>query len=1188
MPLFAPSAGRKNWKEEERCLRANDRAFNLQFDYAKNSIKTSKYNLFTFLPLNLFEQFQRIANAYFLILLILQLIPEISSLSWFTTVVPLVLVLTVSAVKDAMDDVNRHANDKQVNNRPVKVLINGSLKEDLWLNVEVGDIIKLENNNFVTADVLLLCSSEPHSLTYIETTELDGETNLKVKQALTVTAALGGDLQALSSFNGEIRCEAPNNRLGRFTGTLFFKKEKFALDNEQLLLRGCIIRNTDWCFGLVIFAGPDTKLMQNSGKTILKRTSIERLMNYLVLVIFLFLAIMCLILAIGNCIWEYNEGYRFQVYLPWETDVKSSFFSAFLVFWSYVIILNTVVPISLYVSVEIIRLGNSCYIDWDHKMYYPLIDMPAQARTTTLNEELGQISYIFSDKTGTLTKNIMIFNKCCIAGKLYGDILDSDGFLVEDYEAIDKVDFSWNPLADPKFVFYDHRLVRAVKAKDESTHRFFRLLSLCHTVMPEETKEGTLVYQAQSPDEGALVTAARNFGFVFRARTPTTITVVEMGETVVYELLAILDFNNVRKRMSVIVRNPRGELTLYCKGADTILYKLLHPSCKELEEETTEHLDEFAGEGLRTLVVAYRDLEESYFERWRKRHHKASTSLQDREGKLSQLYEEIERDLQLLGATAVEDKLQEGVPQTIEILGRANIKIWVLTGDKQETAVNIGYSCNMLYDAMKDIFFIHGDSWEEVEQQLRTAKDRMQADLDVQTEELEVKRSTSSIWNKEPGGFWNKEPASGDYGLIINGHSLAYALEGELAELLVNTACMCKTVICCRVTPLQKAQVVDLVKKYKKAVTLAIGDGANDVGMIKTAHIGVGISGQEGMQAVMSSDFSFAQFRYLQRLLLVHGRWSYIRMCKFLSYFFYKNFAFTLVHFWFGFFSGFSAQTVYDEWFITLYNMVYTCLPVLGMSLFDQDVDDRWSLQFPQLYIPGQQNLYFNKKEFAKCILYSIYSSLVLFLVPYGTIFDSMRNDGRDAADYQSFALMAQTCLLIVVSVQMGLDTAYWTAVNQLFLWGSLAIYFIITFTLYSDGTYQMFTSSFPFVGTARNILNQPKVWLSICLCMSLCVLPVIGFRFLKMQLMPTLSDQVVRKVKQLRKAPGPPALKHYLQRSASRRSGYAFSHQQGFGDLITSGRNMRLKAPPAGLISSSPYAQKYRARLEKTVAGAS
>nr|XP_020656339.1 phospholipid-transporting ATPase ID-like isoform X1 [Pogona vitticeps]XP_020656340.1 phospholipid-transporting ATPase ID-like isoform X1 [Pogona vitticeps] len=1157
--------------EKERRLRANDQAFNLQFDYAKNSIKTSKYNFFTFLPLNLFEQFRRIANAYFLFLLILQLIPAISSLSWFTTVVPLILVLAVSAAKDAIDDVNRHKNDNQVNNRPVKVLVNGSLKEDRWLNVEVGDIIKLENNNFVTADLLLLSSSEPHSLTYIETVELDGETNLKVKQALTVTSELGDDLQALSSFDGEIVCEAPNNKLDQFRGNLAFQGHLYPLDNERMLLRGCTIRNTDWCFGLVIFAGPDTKLMQNSGRTTFKRTSIERLMNYLVLVIFALLAAMCLTLALGNSLWEYHKGYDFRVYLPWGENVHSSLYSGFLMFWSYVIILNTVVPISLYVSVEIIRLGNSFYIDWDRKMYYAPSDVPAQARTTTLNEELGQIKYIFSDKTGTLTQNIMAFNKCSINGKSYGDVFDSEGHRVEVTEKTLKVDFSFNPLADPKFAFYDQSLVEAVKAGDAPTHRFFRLLSLCHTVMPDEKRKGVLAYQAQSPDEGALVTAARNFGFVFRARSPETITLVEMGETLVYELLAILDFNNVRKRMSVIVRNQKGELTLYCKGADTILYELLHPSCAALKEITTSHLDEFAGEGLRTLVVAYRDLNETYFEDWQKRHHEASTALHDREEKLSGLYDEIERDLLLLGATAIEDKLQDGVPQTIETLGRAQIKIWVLTGDKQETAVNIGYSCNMLYDDMKDIFIIHGNSPEAVRQELREAREKMQPDADEE-EELD----TVAVEPSRPAVLPDEQP-NGEYGLVINGHSLAFALEGKLGRELVRTACLCKAVICCRVTPLQKAQVVELVKKHKNAVTLAIGDGANDVSMIKTAHIGVGISGQEGMQAVLSSDFSFAQFRYLQRLLLVHGRWSYLRMCKFLAYFFYKNFTFTLVHFWYGFFSGFSAQTVYDEWFITLYNMVYTSMPVLGMSLFDQDVDDHWSLQFPQLYTPGQQNLSFNKREFVKCTLYSVYSSLVLFFVPYGTLFNSVRSDGKAIDDYHSFALMAQTCLLIVVSVQMGLDTAYWTAVNQMFIWGSLGVYFGITFTMHSNGTYLIFTASFPFVGTARNTLNQPNVWLSVFLCVILCVLPVVGFRFIKMQLRPTISDQVLCRVRELQKRPPPPLPQRRLRRSISRRSGYAFSHQHGFGALITSGRNMRAKSPFSFTGSYSPNSERHQ-----------
>ncbi|NWY46078.1 AT8B5 ATPase, partial [Sylvia atricapilla] len=1130
------------------------------FSLQNNSIKTSKYNFFTFLPLNLFEQFQRIANAYFLFLLILQLIPQISSLAWFTTVVPLVLVLAVSGVKDAIDDFNRHKSDKHVNNRPVQVLING-------MSLELLTVLWLVSSGLTTSDLKV-------SMSIAQTQPLMGKQMKSWKCSIDDTF-LDQDFHFCFYllFIGEIRCEAPNNKLDKFTGTLSLRGEKYALDNEKMLLRGCTIRNTEWCFGLVIYAGPDTKLMQNSGKTTFKRTSIDRLMNVLVLVIFVLLALMCLILAIGNGIWEHDKGYYFQVYLPWAEGVNSASYSGFLMFWSYVIILNTVVPISLYVSVEIIRLGNSFYIDWDRKMYYPLNDTPAQARTTTLNEELGQIKYIFSDKTGTLTQNIMCFNKCSINGKSYGDVYDMSGQRIEINENTEKVDFSYNPLADPKFAFYDHSLVEAVKLNDVPTHRFFRLLSLCHTVMPEEKKEGNLVYQAQSPDEGALVTAARNFGFVFRARTPETITVVEMGETKIYKLLAILDFNNVRKRMSVIVQSPEGDLTLYCKGADTILYELLHPSCNFLKGETTEHLNEFAGEGLRTLVVAYKSLEEDYFQDWIRRHHEASTALEGREDKLSELYEEIEKDLMLLGATAIEDKLQDGVPQTIETLAKANIKIWVLTGDKQETAMNIGYSCNLLNDDMEDVFIIEGSTSDDVLNELRNARKKMKPDSFLDSDGINIQFGKSS----KKQIIIPDEQANGVYGLVITGHSLAYALEGNLELELVRTACMCKVVICCRVTPLQKAQVVELVKKYKKAVTLAIGDGANDVSMIKTAHIGVGISGQEGMQAVLSSDFSFAQFRYLQRLLLVHGRWSYIRMCKFLKYFFYKNFAFTLVHFWYGFFSGFSAQTVYDEWFITLYNLVYTSLPVLGMSLFDQDVDDRWSMLFPQLYVPGQQNLYFNKVVFVKCMLQGIYSSLILFFIPYGAMYNTMRSDGKAIADYQSFALMAQTCLLIVVSVQIGLDTSYWTVVNQFFIWGSLSVYFAITFTMYSDGMYLIFTASFPFIGTARNTLSQPNVWLAIFLSTTLCVLPVVGYRFLKAQLKPTPSDKVLLKIKEAKKRPPPPSPKRRLRRTSTRRSGYAFSHQHGFGALIMSGRNMRPKSPFATTGTFSPNSDKYK-----------
>uniref|UniRef100_A0A8D1T477 Phospholipid-transporting ATPase n=1 Tax=Sus scrofa TaxID=9823 RepID=A0A8D1T477_PIG len=1121
-----------SFSEQERYLQANNREFNNLFGYPNNSIKTSKYNAFNFLPMNLFEQFQRLANAYFLFLLFLQLIPQIASLAWYTTVMPLMVVLSITAVKDAIDDLVMHAGIQSSLSYRIK-----------WMDIQVGDIIKLENNQAVTADILLLSSSEPYSLTYIETAELDGETNLKVKQAISVTSEMEDNLKLLSAFDGEVRCESPNNKLDRFTGVLTYRGEDYILDHDRLILRGCVIRNTDWCYGLVIFTGPDTKLMQNSGKSTFKRTHIDHLMNVLVLWIFLFLGSMCFILAIGHCIWENKKGYYFQDFLPWKEYVSSSVVSATLIFWSYFIILNTMVPISLYVSVEIIRLGNSFYINWDQKMFYKPKNTPARARTTTLNEELGQVTYVFSDKTGTLTQNIMIFNKCSINGKFYGDVYDKNGQRVDVSEKTEKVDFSYNKLADPKFSFYDKTLVEAVKRGDRWVHLFFLSLSLCHTVIPEEKVEGELVYQAQSPDEGALVTAARNFGFVFRSRTSETIMVVEMGETKIYQLLAILDFSNVRKRMSVIVRTPEDRVMLFCKGADTILCQLLHPSCRSLKEVTMDHLDDFASDGLRTLMVAYRELDNAFFQNWSLKHNEAYLSLEDRENKISLVYEEIEKDLMLLGATAIEDKLQDGVPETIFTLNKAKIKVWVLTGDKQETAVNIAYACNIFHDEMDGIFIVEGKDNETVQQELRY--DGRTATAHPWTQDFPP--ISSSIWPPTlPEGTEKKER---------RGKQKAHALEGNLQLDLLRTACMCKGVICCRMTPLQKAQVVELVKRYKKVVTLAIGDGANDVSMIKAAHIGVGISGQEGMQAMLNSDYAFSQFHYLQRLLFIHGRWSYNRMCKFLSYFFYKNFAFTLVHFWYAFYSGFSAQTVYDTWFITFYNLVYTSLPVLGLSLFDQDVNETWSLRFPELYEPGQHNLYFNKKEFVKCLVHGIYSSLVLFFIPMGAIYNSVRSDGKEISDYQSFSVIVQTSLLCAVTAQIALETTYWTMISHIFTWGSLGFYFCILFFLYSDGLCLMFPNVFQFLGVARNTLNLPQMWLSVILSMVLCILPVIGYQFLKPLFWPVSVDKVSGTENLAR-------IHHCMRHPLSRRSAYAFSHKQGFGALITSGKTLKTKLP--------------------------
>ncbi|GAB1604721.1 phospholipid-transporting ATPase ID-like isoform X1 [Argonauta hians] len=1183
-------------KELERRIKVNNAEYNLQFNYATNYITTSKYNIFTFFPKNLFEQFQRLANSYFLILIILQLIPQVSSLSpiftiipFFvvigisavksaiddifipqispltplTTVIPMVAVLTITATKDLVDDIQRHRSDNQVNNRISYVHRNGQMVEEKWHKVVVGDIIRMENNQFVAADLYLLSTSEPNSLCYIETAELDGETNLKVKQALVETAEMGDDLEQLSKLNIELVCEAPNNRLNKFQGTMKWKDQSFALDNNHILLRGCVLRNTKWCYGVVVFAGSDTKLMMNSGKSVFKRTHIDRQMNGLIVGIIFFLLSICLICSVACAVWEAVTGYRFQTYLPWENFVPGSTLGdkqdsktpgvlliTILVFLSYIIVLNTVVPISLYVSVEMIRFAHSLMINWDVKMYYDKSDTPAKCRTTTLNEELGQIEYIFSDKTGTLTQNIMTFKKCSIDGKFYGDYVYESSKNLHVNEGKPKIDLAKNRYAEKSFTFSDHRLIEEVCRNNPKVWQFLRLLALCHTVMPE-MKDNELEYQAQSPDENALVSAARNFGFVFKSRTPNTITIEVNGVEETFELLCILDFNNVRKRMSVIVQKD-GVIQLLCKGADTLVFGLLSPESNNLKELTTEHLNLFAQDGLRTLCLAAKEIDPQDFAEWKKRYHEASTSMQNREEKVNDLFEEIEQNLTLLGATAIEDKLQDGVPETIANLALAGIKIWVLTGDKQETAVNISYSCKLLTDEMEEIFIVDGEEYDEVQDQLKRSLQQINNYCHGSS-----CFGNGNMYEEVDGANFGKEMEPNQYALVISGHSLIHALEKSMESLLLEVGCLCKAVICCRVTPLQKARVVDLVKSNKKSVTLAIGDGANDVSMIKMAHIGVGISGQEGMQAVLASDYALAQFRYLERLLLVHGRWSYLRMCKFLKYFFYKNFAFTLCHFWYAFFCGFSAQTLYDPVFISSYNVIYTSLPVLALAIFDQDVDEYYSIKYPKLYEPGHSNLLFNKKLFLWSVAEGIVTSLILFFIPYGVFGSSVSSEGLDISDHQSLGVVVASTLVVAVNLRCAIDTSYWTIFNHIFTWGSSIVYFCFTSLLYS----KLF--GYSYQGVAATVFTTTQFIFCLILTCVILLVPILAYRFHTLDTHPTLSDQVRMKQRMTKTKSrsqnfnvGRQSTIRRSQRSV--RSGYAFAHQEGFGQLITSGLNMR------------------------------
>ncbi|KAI6660095.1 phospholipid-transporting ATPase IM isoform X1-like [Oopsacas minuta] len=1168
-----------------RHIRANDSVYNRRWNYFENSISTSRYNIITFLPKNLFEQFQRVANIYFTLLLILQLIPQISSLTPITTILPLLFVLGTTLIKDGVDDLFRHISDYKINNRLVKVLqvtretygdgalgpATGTFVHKKWKHVIVGDIIKLNRDDFIPADLFIISSSEPNSLCYIETAELDGETNLKVKSALIETAEIEDNENLLSKFDGEFTTEPPNNVLSKFQGYFEWRKDGdqeskyYAFNDDNVLLRGCRVRNTRWVNGLVVFAGPDTKVHQNSGKRHYKRTRLDRATNYYVFAICIILLVTVSLVTIGNGVWEWLYGQYFDAsgYLPYDQSVIDlavvhTAFTSFLNFFSNLIILNTFIPISLYVSIEFIRLGQSYLISFDHKLYYKKLDTRARARTTTLSEELGNIEYVFSDKTGTLTENIMTMVKCSIAGKMYG-FLESD--FDEDYKTsgddlglelpptpprYKKVDFSWNEYHDPAKPFHDQTLVDVLHNKDQQVLDFFFALAICHTILPEADGDiDKLSYNAQSPDEEALVTAARNLGIVFAERSSNSISikvynsVTQEYEVEMLEVLAILDFDNVRKRMSVIVRLPNGGIRLYCKGADNVLFERTCDDSHELREKLTRQLKFFAKDGLRTLVIAYKDLTQKEFEEWNEAHTQANLSLENRDDKLSEVYELIEQNLVLLGATAIEDKLQDGVPETIASLAEANIKLWVLTGDKQETAINIGYSAHILNNDMKNIFIIEGTSFDEVEDELKTAL----ADLH------------SAGKNK-----------SNKFGFVISGASLKFALDRKLSKLFLEVASLCQAVICCRVTPLQKATIVTLVKNAKNVITLAIGDGANDVGMIQSAHIGVGISGREGQQAVLVSDFSFAQFRFLERLLLVHGRWSYLRMAKFLRYFFYKNFAFTWCHVWYGFFNGFSANAVFEPYYIALYNVLFTSIPVILMGITDQDVTDQYLLKYPRLYIAGQKGILFNKYSFFFALLKGAIVSLVIFFICFGSFYYNIYQGTGWETDTSFYFFLAITFpLTAIVNIQIGFDMEYWTILAFIVNIGSILVWFpyvliVTSFPFYSVAPYWI--NGFPFVYSAELVLANTTFWLNACLAIAVCILPMMAFRFLYRDINPSLADDVQKEMTKDRSLKTPLIFirdKIGRQRSPIEAiryaTGYAFSHDKGFGDLITTGR---------------------------------
>ncbi|XP_051115700.1 probable phospholipid-transporting ATPase 4 [Andrographis paniculata] len=1109
--------------------------------YCSNYVSTTKYNIITFLPKALFEQFRRVANMYFLLAAILSLTP-VSPFSAMSMIAPLAFVVGLSMAKEALEDWRRFIQDMKVNLRKANVhKKDGVFGHRPWMKLKVGDVLRVEKDSFFPADLLLLSSSYEDGICYVETMNLDGETNLKVKRAMETTLSLDDD-ETFKDFSAVVRCEDPNPNLYTFVGNLEYDRLVYPIDPSQILLRDSKLRNTTYIYGVVIFTGPDTKAMQNSTKSPSKRSRVEKQMDKIIYVLFIVLLLVSLISSIGFTVttkyylpnWWYlrvpdNKG----LYDPGKPLTSGIYhLITALILYGYLI------PISLYVSIEVVKVLQALFINQDLHMYHEESGTPADARTSNLNEELGQVDTVLSDKTGTLTCNQMDFLKCTIAGTPYGTRASDVELAAAKKMAMDRDDQSQNgstnggESSEKDFTDSEIELETVITSKDEDDKKaavkgfsfedsrlmngqwfdkpnaddmlmFFRILSICHTAIPELNEEtGVFTYEAESPDEGAFLVAAREFGFEFYKRTQSSIFVRErypvFQEPIEreYKILNLLDFTSKRKRMSVIIKDENGQILLLCKGADSIIFERLSKNGRAYEEATTKHLNDYGEAGLRTLVLAYKKLDEEKYSAWNDEFVKAKTSVGgDRDAMLERVSEMMEKDLILVGATAVEDKLQNGVPQCIDILAQAGLKIWVLTGDKMETAINIGFACSLLRQGMKQICI------------------SMNTDAIVPDSKQAIKENIlMQIINGTQMVKLEKDPDMA-FALIIDGKTLTYTLEDDMKHQFLNLAIGCASVICCRVSPKQKALVTRLVKEGTGKITLAIGDGANDVGMIQEADIGVGISGCEGMQAVMASDFAIAQFQYLERLLIVHGHWCYKRIAQMICYSFYKNIAFGLTIFYYEIYAGFSGQTAYVDWYMILFNVVLTSLPVISLGVFEQDVDSEVCLQFPALYQQGPKNLFFDWFRIFGWMGNGLYTSIMIFFPCIVIFYDqAFRVDGH-TADMTAVGTAMFTCTICAVNCQIVLSMCHFTWFQHLLVWGSVVLWYAFL-VVYGELPYSLNDNAH---GILREVLAPAPVFWSTAIVVTLaCILPYLAHICFTRVFNP-LDHQIIQEIKYYR-----------------------------------------------------------------------
>ncbi|XP_028727849.1 probable phospholipid-transporting ATPase IIB isoform X2 [Peromyscus leucopus] len=977
--------------------------------HPRNAIKNQKYNVFTFIPGVLYEQFKFFLNLYFLVVSCSQFVPALKIGYLYTYWAPLGFVLAVTIAREAIDEFRRFQRDKEMNSQlysklTVRVsiytciglyevamvfsmsLLNFPLKRIKSLgkvqvkssDIQVGDLIIVEKNQRIPSDMVFLRTSEKAGSCFIRTDQLDGETDWKLKVAVSCTQRLPalGDLFSISAY---VYAQKPQLDIHSFEGT--FTRE----DSDPPIHESLSIENTLWAstivasgtvIGVVIYTGKETRSVMNTSNPKNKVGLLDLELNQLTKALFLALVVLSVVMVT-------LQGFAG----PWYRNLFR-----FLLLFSYII------PISLRVNLDMGKAAYGWMIMKDENIPGTVV------RTSTIPEELGRLVYLLTDKTGTLTQNEMVFKRLHLGTVSYGtDTMDEiQSHVFNSYLQVHSQASGHNPSSAP-LRRSQSSTPKVKKSVSSRIHEAVKAIALCHNVTPvyearagvtgetefaeadQDFSDENRTYQASSPDEVALVRWTESVGLTLVSRDLASMQLkTPSGQVLTYCILQMFPFTSESKRMGIIVRDEStAEITFYMKGADVAMSTIV-----QYNDWLEEECGNMAREGLRTLVVAKRTLTEEQYQDFESRYSQAKLSIHDRTLKVAAVVESLEREMELLCLTGVEDQLQADVRPTLEMLRNAGIKIWMLTGDKLETATCIAKSSHLV-SRTQDIHVF------------RPVTNRGEAHLEL-------------------NAFRRKH----DCALVISGDSLEVCLryyEHELVEL----ACQCPAVVCCRCSPTQKAHIVTLLRQHTRKRTCAIGDGGNDVSMIQAADCGIGIEGKEGKQASLAADFSITQFRHIGRLLMVHGRNSYKRSAALGQFVMHRGLIISTMQAVFSSVFYFASVPLYQGFLMVGYATIYTMFPVFSLVL-DQDVKPEMAILYPELYKDLTKGRSLSFKTFLIWVLISIYQGGILM---YGALV-------LFEAEFVHVVAISFTALILteLLMVALTIRTWHWLMVVAEFL----------------------------------------------------------------------------------------------------------------------------------------------------------